>query len=531
MRTINTETVYDAVIVGGGLAGLTVAYQLRDKNILLLEKEDSLGGRARSEKVDKVTNNIGIQFFSDSDAPMVKMFDEIGVQRTHPNPKKVPFALSIKGQYYSSILNYITPKVIWQFVKLVFRCYRKYRIFMLPLDDPRWQALVKERAKELHAGIGDELMDFFNLFLRGTCLSKPERTSAGMGAAFGAALEQGHIAIVDGGFQDVTNRLARPVEEKRVSGAEVIEVVERNGGVLVKFNHCGETLTVQAHDAVIATPAPVVTSFMPELPEVKRKALDSVVYGSLSIVSLILKKDVPWERFYALMSDNTIFQGVIDQTRGFEIDKESDQPIVMNFIVAPYPDETDEIQTILAMPHKELVEKIITDFKKIVPYSEGIEACLLDSKVTHYPIGEVELSPEFYSEMLPELTRSVGNIHFCGDYTDRLSFVDGTVRSAFNIARKLGSTFVVSEEEERAFFYPPKYGMWGITAIAVSLALAILGCVSGGVLGTIGGILGSLSIVGALLWPHYMPPIKQWYQLVAGGSVLLSIVLGVLYLF
>lgn len=529
MHKINTETVYDAVIVGGGLAGLTVAYQLRDKNILVLEKENRFGGRARSEKVGEVTNNIGVQFFSDSEAPMVKMFDEIGVTRTHPNPKEVPMALSLKGQYYPSIMNYITPKVMWQFVKLVFRCYRKYRIFMLPLDEPRWQALVKERAKELHAGVGDELMDFFNLFLRGTCLSKPERTSAGLGAAFGAAVEQGHIAIVDGGFDDVTNRLAQYVDEKRISGAEVIEVVERDGVALVTFKYNGETVTVKARDAVIATPAPVVTSFMPELPETKRIALDSVVYGSLTIVSLILKKEVPWERFYALLSDNTIFQGVIDQTRGFEIDKESDQPIVMNFIVAPYPDDTDEIQTLLAMPHEELIEKIITDFKKVVPNSEGIETCLLDSKVTHYPIGEVELSPEYYSEMLPELEKSVGNIHFCGDYTDRLSFVDGTVRSAFKIARKLGSNFVMSEKEERKFFYPPKYGAWGMFAIAISLLLAILGCVSDGVWGTISVTAGSFSIVGTLIWPHFMPPIKQVYQLIMGSSLLLSVVLGVIY--
>ncbi len=46
---IDEQKCYDAVIVGGGLAGLTTAYQLRNKNILVLEKEarfgDSLGRR------------------------------------------------------------------------------------------------------------------------------------------------------------------------------------------------------------------------------------------------------------------------------------------------------------------------------------------------------------------------------------------------------------------------------------------------------------------------------------------------------
>ena len=43
------ETIYDTVIIGGGIAGLTAAYMLRDKNILLLEQEDRFGGRVWSE--------------------------------------------------------------------------------------------------------------------------------------------------------------------------------------------------------------------------------------------------------------------------------------------------------------------------------------------------------------------------------------------------------------------------------------------------------------------------------------------------
>ena len=38
---------YDIIIVGGGIAGLFLAYKLKDtkQNILLIEKEKELGGR------------------------------------------------------------------------------------------------------------------------------------------------------------------------------------------------------------------------------------------------------------------------------------------------------------------------------------------------------------------------------------------------------------------------------------------------------------------------------------------------------
>jgi oxygen-dependent protoporphyrinogen oxidase len=58
------ENLYDTVIIGGGIAGLTAAYMLRDKNFLLLEKEDRFGGRIWTEKINEATYNIGTQYLN-----------------------------------------------------------------------------------------------------------------------------------------------------------------------------------------------------------------------------------------------------------------------------------------------------------------------------------------------------------------------------------------------------------------------------------------------------------------------------------
>ena len=94
------ETVYDAVIVGGGISGLTTAYMLRDKKIVLLEKENRLGGRVESEKIHEATNNIGTQFFSDGDSSIADLLNELNIKRHTPDLKKSPLALYLSGKFY-----------------------------------------------------------------------------------------------------------------------------------------------------------------------------------------------------------------------------------------------------------------------------------------------------------------------------------------------------------------------------------------------------------------------------------------------
>src|SRR6476620_9061669 len=49
----------DAVIVGGGIAGLASAWDLRNRDIRVLEASDRLGGRIRSETRDPYWLNLG----------------------------------------------------------------------------------------------------------------------------------------------------------------------------------------------------------------------------------------------------------------------------------------------------------------------------------------------------------------------------------------------------------------------------------------------------------------------------------------
>ena len=70
----------DAVIVGGGIAGLAAAWDLRNRDILVLEASDRLGGRIRSETRDPYWLNLGAHVFSGPGSATARLCADVGVE-------------------------------------------------------------------------------------------------------------------------------------------------------------------------------------------------------------------------------------------------------------------------------------------------------------------------------------------------------------------------------------------------------------------------------------------------------------------
>ena len=515
------ERIYDAVIVGGGISGLCAAYGLRDKDVCLLESDDRFGGRVLSEKFNDVLYNVGTQFIEDDKNDFNKLLEELGVEKKKQDVEPA-YSMFWDNKLYEDAYDF---PLSWRekidSLRFISKAYRWNKLFLLPQDDPRWQNLVKKTLIDLQQGFSSRVMVMFDIYLQGAIASTPEHTSGGIGARLVFDMvDNERIAFIKGGTQQITDALAARVADKLTSQAKVAKVEEIDGIVHTTFRKEGQDHVIKSRKAIITTPAPLAIELVPNLPDWKRDALSRVEYGLVFVTNIFFKKNIPWKRWNGMLAQGVIFDGILDTTFNTEEDQNSDT-VIYNFIISRAPQDQSAIDEIQSKSDEELVALIKQDFARIVSEAD-IDQYIIDAKVSRYPLGENAISTEFYSELLPDLAKPVGNIHFCGEHTDKFCFLEGAAASGFRVARELGSELVPSENEEVRFGRRPLWGIYGWGVILANIALIIGGSRMSGVPGAALGITGLLMLCMVIGYPFYTFPMKAVYK----GMLYIALALG-----
>src|SRR5438552_16403132 len=69
----------DLAVLGGGVAGLSAAYLLRDLDLEVFDSADYVGGRTRSlQQADGIWLNTGAQYVSTDRVKVVELADQVG---------------------------------------------------------------------------------------------------------------------------------------------------------------------------------------------------------------------------------------------------------------------------------------------------------------------------------------------------------------------------------------------------------------------------------------------------------------------
>jgi monoamine oxidase len=285
----------EIAIIGGGMAGLSAAYFLRDKDFLLLEKEDHFGGNAYQEEFRGQAYSTAAAYdFRNSFCD--QLAKEIGL---HLLPIDMPDP---------TIDNHVYTPDTWRggltqlpYSKSSIAAFQKFRDDILKVD------LIKEM-RELDSKLFTETLakydcpelnrwwDAYGLSNWGAAT---EDTTAFIGAVDAQYLIKGEDStrvILPGGLGCVTKKLVQTLQpkhaERMIGNATVVSVVPDTDAVRVTYYQNDKLITVSAKLAILATPKFITSRLVANLPNEQRRAMRRMRYAPVPMINMILDKQV-----------------------------------------------------------------------------------------------------------------------------------------------------------------------------------------------------------------------------------------------
>ena len=424
----------EVVILGAGLAGMTAAYNLRDRDVVVLETRDRVGGRTLSGEHGGYWYNSGAQF----------VWDERTLDLCRSLGLEVIGGEGAQAAVFANGRLAVAPDANRLFLKMPIPTLEKVRFALTILRLRRIATGMRGLDPELDARSLADVIGPTSAMTReilemattsGTGLSTAEVSGAiGLGYAihlFGGDVNS-TLKAVRGGTQQITKAIAEAIDPERVMlSSGVRSVVPTKTGVKVRYSRAGAEEEVEAQICICAMTADAVLEAIPDLPEAKRSALEQVLpYARVVTVAWLTDEQgpMPWDGLLAvpaiglsfeLLSNNAFFS-----RRGDRGARRAGGTLV-TLATGPRADALAELDDAA------VVEKIRADLLRMFPGRRDVLA-RAETRVARW-----RGLPRFGKGWLGRqktLREPFARIHFCGDYTAQPG-TPGAVGSGYYAAR------------------------------------------------------------------------------------------------
>jgi protoporphyrinogen/coproporphyrinogen III oxidase len=437
--------VRDVVVVGGGIAGLTAAWKLRDLDVLLLEADTRVGGRIKS--FDRGTHwvSVGAHMFPGEGSLVRELLDELGLE-----PARIGGSLlgiSYRGKIVSGgraeTLPFRLPLSPAARVSMVRAGLRVKR------DAARYNALAQRREGETDTDVRRRLLGFLDdrswaeylgqvhpevdAIFHATAnrsTAEPDQIAAGaMVALFAHVWTSGGVVLgynLRSGPSSLPEELARRLGERVRTKAPVRRITRGPDGVRVGFGRGEE---VDARAVIVAAPAPVAREIVADLPAETAAALEAIVYGPFVVGGILTgeTRPMPWDDIYSILSVETSFNMLFNHSSFL---RKPGAPREAGGALMVYGG-AGRARRLLEKTDAEIEATIVDDLYRMYPDARGVVREVIVQRWEN----AIPFAAPGRARVQAALERGVdGAIYFAGDYVGEWTHMESAAMTATEAA-------------------------------------------------------------------------------------------------
>ncbi|RWR26128.1 FAD-dependent oxidoreductase [Sinirhodobacter populi] len=437
--------VKDVVIVGAGIGGLSAAWRLRHRDVMVLEAAPRVGGRMRSEPRGDYWLNFGAHLFGEANTPAGALAQDLGLE-TRPIPGD-RMGIAMNGKLvaggWPETYPLRLPLPLAARLSLV-RMGLKLRTGVRRLQDvqrPRpGETAAERRIRQLSFDNDRTMSEFIGPLdhrIEQLLRTITERTSADpaiMAAGYGLTSfgqvwsRQSFGRNLFGGSARLPQAIAGMLGPRLQLGAEVQAIVPAGNHVEIRYVQSGTVRSVRARHAIVATQADVAGRIIADLPEDTRQALGQIRYGAFLSVAVLTGEagPMPWDQSYAIATPGLSFGVFFNLASTLRVGPRRPGGSLMLFRGANGAAE------LMQRPDDEIIALFRRDLEHLFPQAKGI---VQEMQVQRWPQGAPFSFPG-RAALQPALTRDLGSIHLAGDYLE-FPCMDAAIATASEAAIRI----------------------------------------------------------------------------------------------